>query len=206
MSEQRNPYATTRVPLDVRTDSGAVLSDYVDYGGFWIRLGAALLDGLILLPLSVFAFVGVAFSRLFYFYYFVPGLLFMAFYYVYLVMANGGTPGKRILRMRIAMEDGSPVMPQAAILRNIVELGFRALAMLALALAGLAITDTEYQPLGFIEKTLFLQGRAPAWNRYVLFGSFAWGAISAIVILCNDKRRTLHDFLAGTVVIRADRP
>ena len=206
MPDERNPYAATEVPLDVRGSqvSNAFASNEVEYGGFWRRFGAVFLDGLILLPITLLAFFGLGFSRLYYFYYFVPGLIFTAFYYMYLVMRNGATPGKRILNMRIVMVDGAPVTPKAAILRNVVEWAFGAGSTLALGLAGLSVTDAEFGPLGYLQKVQLLSAHAPKWNMLAAYGVYAWFAAGALVMLSNPKRRGVHDFLAGTVVIRTD--
>src|SRR5438876_2671458 len=71
-------------------------TDELRYAGFWPRLGALLLDFLILLPLSAIAFWGSEKYRLFQMYYLLPGALFGLFYGVYLVRRYGGTPGKLI--------------------------------------------------------------------------------------------------------------
>ena len=44
---------------------------------------------------------------------------------------------------------------------------------------------------------------APSWYKpiEVLFNIWTWGEL--IVLLTNRKRRALHDFIAGTVVVHA---
>jgi len=205
MPEQRNPYATTNVPLEAR--GGAQYAnapeDTVEYSTFWRRVGALLLDGLILLPLSLLAFVGLMYTRLFYFYSLLPNLLVIGFYSIYLVKRNGGTPGKRILDMKVVMADGTPVTTNAAIIRYSVPLILSLLSSLGMSVAGFKITDAEFQSLGYLQKILALGAHAPAWNSAVTWCALAWYVVGAIVMLCNNKRRAVHDFLAGTVVIRA---
>src|SRR5262249_23122483 len=105
------------------------------YAGFWQRFGAFWMDFVILLPLMATAYVGDNHSRFFQIYWFLPGLLFGLWYHVYLVMRYGGTPGKLILNMRIAMTDGSPVTPKAAFLRYAVLLALAELTAIALVMA-----------------------------------------------------------------------
>jgi uncharacterized RDD family membrane protein YckC len=47
-----------------------------------------------------------------------------------------------------------------------------------------------------------LQAAAPRWNAWVTGVMYAWFLAIAIVMLCNRKRRSVHDFIAGTVVLR----
>ncbi len=201
MSEQRNPYAAPSVPLDVPVvvDPGVGTPEY---GGFWRRVGAQFLDGLIILPVTILAIFGLEFSRLFNFYYLLPEIAFMAFYYIALVKRYGGTPGKRILDMRIVMADGTPLTTKAAILRNLVEWSFGALSTLSFAVAGIHITDAQFEPLGYIQKLQLISASAPHWNTIPTYGAYVWLLLGAIVMLSNARRRGIHDVLAGTVVIR----
>ena len=59
----------------------------------------------------------------------------------------------------------------------------------------------KYDVLAFREKTQLLKAYTPSWHGIVDGLSFAWGASELIVLLLNRKRRALHDFIAGTVVI-----
>ena len=207
MPEQRNPYAATNVPLEVQAGTqppGEFGMLTVEYSTFWRRVGGALLDGLILLPLSLLAYFGLMYTRLFYLYYFVPGLVILGFYAIYLVKRNGGTPGKRILDLKIVMLDGTPVTTKAAILRYSVQIVLAALSTLGLAMAGFNVTDEEFQPLGYMQRIATLSAHAPAWNTVVTWSAQGWYVLSAIVMLCNAKRRAVHDFIAGTVVIRTN--
>ncbi|HLA72209.1 MAG TPA: RDD family protein [Steroidobacteraceae bacterium] len=205
MPEQRNPYATTDVPLEAQGGAQyATAADpaIVEYSTFWRRVGALFLDGLILLPLSLLAYVGLKYTRLYYLYYFMPGLLILGYYAIYLVKRNGGTPGKRILDLKVVMLDGTPVTTNAAIIRYSVQLILYGLSSLGLAIAGFTLTDAEFQSLGYLQKIQALSTHAPGWNAAVTWSAQGWYVVGAIVMLCNDKRRALHDFLAGTVVIR----
>ena len=207
MAEQRNPYAATNVPLEVQASAQSPNefgTSTVEYSTFWRRVGGALLDGLILLPLSVLTYFGLMYTRLFYFYYFVPGLVILGFYAIYLVKRNGGTPGKRILDLKVVMLDGAPVTTQAAILRYSVQIALAALSTLGLAMAGFNVTDEEFQSAGYLQKITTLSTHAPAWNTVVTWSAQGWYVLGAIVMLCNDKRRAVHDFIAGTVVIRTN--
>ena len=137
--EQRNPYAPPKAPL-VHDDLQPRLpaeADTIEYGGFWRRFGAMILDGLILAPINVGVFAALAYTRNAYLYYFVPSLVVYFVYHVYLVQRFGGTPGKRIARMRITMKDGNPVTLQAALVRYLPVFVLTALASIALVVTTL---------------------------------------------------------------------
>jgi uncharacterized RDD family membrane protein YckC len=59
----------------------------------------------------------------------------------------------------------------------------------------------QYLALGFMDRSKYLVARAPAWYGTVnlLLQLWVWGEF--VVMLTNKKRRALHDFMAGTVVI-----
>jgi uncharacterized RDD family membrane protein YckC len=208
MNEQaRNPYEPTKVPLfaDGPPASAAVSEYEREYGGFWLRVGALLIDGVILLPATAMQFFGPQWSRMYFWYSIIPMLLLNAFYWIYLVKRFGGTPGKRILKMRITMEDGAPLTRLAALLRNAPLYLGSALTTFATALAARTISDSDFIALGYLDKLRLLNANAPWWNIWVSTSLQIFVLVTAIVMLCNYRRRALHDYIAGTVVLREGR-
>ena len=47
-----------------------------------------------------------------------------------------------------------------------------------------------------------LASLAPGWSKFANFFIMAWMIIGIIVLLSNQRRRAVHDFMAGTVVVR----
>jgi uncharacterized RDD family membrane protein YckC len=39
-------------------------------------------------------------------------------------------------------------------------------------------------------------------HSYIAFADFAWFVAEILTMLSNEKRRAIHDFIAGTVVVR----
>jgi uncharacterized RDD family membrane protein YckC len=171
------------------------------YAGFWERFGAYWLDALVLLPLAGIAYLGSEFSRLFHAVWFLPGLCIGVLFHVWLVRRFGGTPGKRLLGIRIAMVDGSPVTLRAAWIRYSVLFVLSALSSLAIVLASLKMTDAVYFSLGTLDRVTQLAAMAPSWRLAVrvAMGCWVWGEF--LTMLFNERRRAVHDYLAGTVVI-----
>jgi uncharacterized RDD family membrane protein YckC len=176
------------------------------YAGFWQRFGAFWVDLVVLLPLTGLAYVWGEYSRLYQIYWLLPGIVFGLWYHVYLVVRFGGTPGKLILNMRVAMVDGSPVTPKAALLRYSVLLLLTGLMAIALIMAVLRMTDEEYFSLGYMARAARMVEMAPPWYQLVNMLMQIWIWSEFITMLFNKKRRAIHDFMAGTVVLKGRRP
>jgi len=172
------------------------------YAGFWRRFGAFWIDFIVLLPLMGIAYVFGEQTRLFQLYWFIPGLAFGLWYHVYLVVRYGGTPGKLFLTIRVAMTDGSPVTTKAAILRYSVLFVLSVLSSLALLLAALRMTDAEYFSLAYMTRAERMVMIAPSWYQVVNVLTHVWIWSEFITMLSNKKRRAIHDFMAGTIVIQ----
>jgi uncharacterized RDD family membrane protein YckC len=203
--QSRNPYAPPQAPLVAAEEPATFSTDAenFEYGGFWRRVGASVLDSLIEAPLVILLFVLFNYTRNAYLYYALPSVAFNLFFNIWLVRRFGGTPGKRILNMRIAMTDGSPVTVRAATLRF--------LPMLVLALLSLtAMIQTTYslgpgfESLSYVGKLGEMGKLAPAWNNFVTGFMYIWWIASAITLAANRRKRTIHDFIAGTIVLRTD--
>jgi uncharacterized RDD family membrane protein YckC len=171
------------------------------YAGFWPRLGAFLLDSLIGIPIIAILLWGSYNLRLFDLYSIIPSNLFGLFYGVYLVRRYGGTPGKLIMGIRIRKLSGEPVGYREALLRYLPSMLFGLLMEIAFIVAALHMTDSEYNTLSFVERGERLIELAPIWYTPVMIIQEVWTWSEFIVLLTNRKRRALHDFIAGTVVV-----
>ena len=110
-----------------RRREGALVLGTNAYAGFWIRFAASLLDGIFIIPLYLVFFLVVglvagsagAFQRpdsvadggaspFFAFAFLLFGLL-LWFFSCYCTSRFGGTPGKRICKLRVVTGSGQPV-------------------------------------------------------------------------------------------------
>lgn len=176
--------------------------DILHYAGFWRRFGAYWLDFVIFLPFAGLSCWVNEIHRLALFYTFVPGLIVSLWFHVYLVKRYGGTPGKLLLKTSITRLDGASVGYREALLRYSVIIVLSTLLSIALMTAITHMTDAEYLSLGFKDRSLRMVALAPGWYHplYLLLNIWIWSEF--IVMLTNKRRRALHDFIAGTVVIR----
>lgn len=203
--EERNPYAAPKAPVIAGDEPTRLPGDpeEFEYGGFWRRVGAAVLDGIIMIPMGLLLFFLMYKTSQAYLYYLAPSIVVSLFYYVYLVKRFGGTPGKRIIGMRITMVDGSPVTTQAAVIRYAPFFLLQVLAILAAVKGQLTPVD-NYDSLNFLEKMQTLQRGQSAWSGLITGLTYIWWIATAITLAANYRKRAAHDFMAGTVVLRTD--
>jgi hypothetical protein len=71
--------------------------------------------------------------------------------------------------------------------------------------AAAQIPDNEYVNLTWNARNQKIYGLYPLWFGWVDTLSQAWTWSEIIVLLFNKKKRALHDFMAGTVVIHAQK-
>lgn len=197
-----NPYQAPAADLDrpMPADSNAT----PDVGGFWLRFGAKIIDLLVMSPIIGLTYWLSSFSRYFYLWSVIPSTLFALFYSVYLVRRYGGTPGKLVLKLRVRMKDYAPVTLPAALIRELPMMLMGAASSVGLGLAALAMDDATYHAYGFFERSAVLAASGPDWVPAISWLINGWTWVGAIVLLLNKRRRAVHDFLAGTVVVNVN--
>jgi uncharacterized RDD family membrane protein YckC len=151
--------------------------------------------------MGALAFWGGQRYRLFDLYYLVPSTLFGLFYSVYLVRRFGGTPGKLAAGVRIRKVNGDPVGYREAVLRYLPEFVLGLLMSIGSLVSVFHMSDAEYHALSFMERAKRMVVLAPSWYKPLQIVQNVWEWGELIVLLTNRKRRALHDFIAGTVVI-----
>lgn len=162
------------------------------YRTFWPRFWAALLDGAALAPIvwleqliwnnttSAFALGSWALlAQIIYF-----------FYYIGFLYKYGQTPGKMAMGVLVLDYKNQKLSFTQAILRNIV-LVLLAPVTLVIVYNNLAEGNIANRGLGDLESML--------WIGVVMM---IWGVLEMITMLFNKKRRAIHDYIAGTVVVR----
>lgn len=177
--------------------------DSLRYAGFWSRLGSMLLDGLIVIVAVLPSIVLGSNHRLSRVYWFIPNVAFGFFYCVYLVKRFGGTPGKLIVGIRIRKLDGEPVGYREAFLRYFPDAILGLLLAIILIIPVFHMTDEEFRSFPPKERNLRIAKLASPLKEPLGIAQQVWLWGELIVLLTNQKRRALHDFIAGTVVVHA---
>ena len=181
-----------------------ILDDIPQYAGFWPRIAANLLDGVIwLIPTMPTVLLTIRFPR-YPIYAVVPNAALSLFYSVYLVYRFGGTPGKLMMGLQVRSADLAPVSLRQAFMRHVVDVTLTILLGIGVIIASFHISAEEFAALSWFERVRELGLYSPGWAGPVSYMSRFWSLEEPIVLLTNSRRRALHDFIAGTVVVLHD--
>ena len=171
------------------------------YQTFWPRFWAPTIDSVVLWPLVTLVpmiWLGVSPRT----YPFIAMMIFTTFvqfaYSIYFHGRYGATIGKMRCGVKVVdVRTEMPITLRQAFLRDSVPL----VLLMGLAIYTGAITSG------------MAHGSGPPLRMVVLLPmiALAWFGLEVLTMLTNEKRRALHDFIAGTVVIRTnlignDRP
>ena len=171
------------------------------YAGFWPRLGASLVDTILVLPLAylVFKFQGTGLATA------IIATTLLGFsaaiYSVFFNVRYGGTLGKLAVGIRITTPQGTRIGLREALLRSSPDIIYGFLIAVFYAYAVTEVDFPAYSMAGYVGKAQLLSSHYPGISKYTGTASNIWYWSEVIVILFNRRRRALHDFLAGTVVI-----
>jgi len=173
------------------------------YAGFWHRIGALLLDFVIVYPYVLLLEYINGLSRLGFFYTLVPYLAFFLIYHVYLVKRYGGTPGKLIVGIKIVKKNADDADWQAAIMRYIITFSLLIFGVIVMISALNLIDDTTFLNLTFQGRNKYLSELNPVISKVQIWLTAIWVYSEFIVLLTNERKRSIHDFMAGTVVVKS---
>lgn len=173
----------------------------MSYAGFAPRLGAGIVDALVLLPvmgvygglacLSWEAAIAAA----------LPYVFASAVYNVYCHARWGQTVGKRVLGIKVLTLVGEPICWRHALLRHSVDLAVAAAYSVVWVSGLLALSQVGFESAGFMERLGLVRAAGPPWGHWPQTIGKVWVLSELVVLLLNEKKRAIHDFLAGTVVV-----
>jgi uncharacterized RDD family membrane protein YckC len=173
------------------------------YAGFWRRLLASTIDGLVFTPAAVMGWWALS-SRTAALVLLIPSSACWYLYRVVMHAHRGQTIGKVLARIRLVTTSGLQISWREALLRDSVSFAFTALATTS-TLSAVTLTAEAAWGQGWRETASMLAGAEPSWGHWVNAASTVWLWSDLLVLLFNGRRRSLHDFIAGTVVIRTPR-
>ena len=161
------------------------------YQTFWRRLVAGIVDGFIVLPLGFIEnFVyGIGLPKFFLPVWLLISQLAFPAYIVFMHARYGQTLGKMFTGVIVYSNDGEgPISMRQSVIRESPFIVVTVIGWLAMSTAMVVPGSTG----GSI---IFLSALS---NMAML-----WFALEIVTMLFNDKRRAIHDFIAGTVVVKA---
>jgi uncharacterized RDD family membrane protein YckC len=164
---------------------------------FWRRFWAGWIDALIFYPQSwINKWVWGHFSSPWALVpWFVFACLSYALYSILLHGFFGQTIGKRVMGVKVLDRAGARLSMKQAVLRDSFYVVYT-MVSLAIDLPAVASGRNPYDPETASLATLGLA------RILSLSATMLWSFIEVVTMLTNEKRRALHDFIAGTVVVR----
>ena len=170
------------------------------YAGFWKRFVAAWIDGFVMLLPTIVLLWLQSLSRMWAFLTLIPMTFLFYAYEIYFHGRWGQTLGKRSQSITVASLDGTPITWKQAFLRSSVGLGLGVLSTISTLVALFRMTDDEFSSLSWLELSARQVELSPYINEIIIV-SYIWFASEVVILLFNRKKRALHDFIAGTVVM-----
>jgi uncharacterized RDD family membrane protein YckC len=170
----------------------------------WARFLALVLDGLFWMPLAFLIAYASSISLRYGSVLFPLGLVSFVLYQMIFHARFGATFGKMILRLRVMRaDDFGPIDANLAIKRSFVD------AVLRLSTAYIAAQAIRNfggpLPAGDILAFLKILQAHPSYLTLSNVGSL-WTLSEIITAVFHPQRRSLHDLIGGTVVIRLQKP
>lgn len=172
------------------------------YATFWQRFGAGWIDFFVFLPL--FLTNGWPASKLGMALLVLPLAFLYPAYSVYLHGRWGQTVGKWAMGIRVLTVDGHAITWRQAWLRAVGDWTYAPIDAAARFTALATIADAEFYGVSESARADTLYALQPAWAETAVWVLAAWTLSEVVVMLFNAQRRSLHDFLAGTIVARVE--
>ncbi len=173
-------------------------SNGVIYATFWKRVGATLLDSLILAPFGY----GLIFLSMVYYKIYALALLaalIHVVYKVYMEKTYGHTLGKKALKITVVNNAFQPITFSKTLKRNY----YYILAAILSLLTTMNLFNLEefHAASTYTELQEVMQMQSPTY-RYVQYTLSVLFFIDILFMLKNDQKKTLHDRWGETLVIQ----
>ncbi|MCF6313899.1 MAG: RDD family protein [Verrucomicrobiales bacterium] len=122
--------------------------------------------------------------------------------YVYFNARFWGTLGKLAVGICVSKPDGTPISWLESWKRSSVDIIFALIALTVEISALLQIPTETFSSLTWINRVELQQTLSPDWFFWINLLMQIWVWSELIVLLFNKRKRAIHDYIAGTVVIK----
>jgi uncharacterized RDD family membrane protein YckC len=174
----------------------------MQYAGFWSRFVAGLIDFVFFVPviavglwLAGVSYTGTVISALL-------GPAFLIPYNVGLVAIYGGTVGKLMRGLRVRQVNGTAATWANAWKRSSIDILFSISSAILTLIALSRINPGVYLEASWESQSEMLEATIPALQ-WLYWASLVWALGEFVTLLSNKKRRALHDFIGGTIVVHS---
>ena len=168
------------------------------YAGAGVRFKAVVLDALFILPLVVLVPVLLNGPLIVFMGVMMFGLAVSVYLFVFRLKKYGGSPGKRLVKIRVIRTDGKSIGFKEAVLRNADEFS---IGLLRRCLLFYAMVSSIVSQSGMPVKFFVADYGIPKTDTVMNYIRLVWTAADIISLTVDKKHRSLKDFIAGTVVV-----
>lgn len=176
-------------------DHDPVASTTTEYAGFWTRVAASLIDGLIFLPFIVLNFVNT-FSWKSY----LLSVIFTSGWVIYKIImegTSGATLGKRAMSIKVITARGSKMTLADALQRNIIY--FLGMLYNVYTTYGLFHAEGFSDVNSFMDMSTFANNSENKAISWTLTGIMI---ISGLFVIFDKRKQALHDKIGKTFVVK----
>jgi uncharacterized RDD family membrane protein YckC len=168
------------------------MNDFTKYKTFWQRFVAGIIDGLVFIPLMIADYFIYQEDNITLF---IAWRLINTFCWMtYIVIGHGKygqTLGKKVMRIKVLDIDEQKMIGYSrAFFRESVWLIAEISGIIYLIYLSSATTVTDRELIKVI------------YEDYMSFTTLGWLLLELLTMLFNKKRRALHDYIAGSVVVK----
>jgi uncharacterized RDD family membrane protein YckC len=125
---------------------------------------------------------------------------FLILYDVVCLKKWGKTLGKHLVGLSVRTVDLKPLAWKHSILRHSFDIFFQIIGLVS-TLYVVSKVPPEYYGWSVLEQANAEKLLLGDWNNVSSHLATLWMLSEVLILLTNEKRRSLHDFIAGTVVI-----
>ena len=175
----------------------------IKYAGFWLRLCSIFIDFILIdIPLLIFWKKSLAISKETVIAAYIIYPIILCGIHLWFLTKYGGSPGKLIMNIRVRKVNGSNITFLNAFRRTSIDILYSLLGVFCFIIL---IDKFDY--------TIFKTGSLkeigkqwpilyPHWYKISarIYDFYFWGEV--LILLTNKKKRAIHDFLGGTIVIK----
>jgi uncharacterized RDD family membrane protein YckC len=174
------------------------------YAGFWKRFCAMWVDAFALIPLMLLFMWLESLDKNLAILVTILSTTYFSMYHVCFNARYGGTLGKLAVGIWVTKPDGTRIGWSHAWKRSAVDLVFAILMLYVEIWALTQVSNEQYSTLAFTKRSQLLQSYYPSWFFILMYLQQVWMWSEVVVLLFNKRKRALHDFIAGTVVIHKE--
>jgi uncharacterized RDD family membrane protein YckC len=114
----------------------------------------------------------------------------------------GQTVGKMATKIQVRTNGGAALHWQHAFRRSSVDMVLSVILLIGMISAWLQVPQQEYAGASFLTRLQLRTSFEPPFLRWARWSSHIWLWSEFITMLFNSRRRAIHDFIGGTIVVR----